>query len=301
VTARAVAAVILVVLCSSGCGGRARPDVIPLAGNPGHLIEINGHRLYFQCFGAGEPTVLLEAGYGSDHQAWDVVEPELTRTTRTCEYDRAGLGYSSAQMPKPRGPLEQLDDLDDLLDGARIEPPYVVVGHSYGGILAWMFTREHRDDVDGVVLIDSSHPQQQRRFFAFLPRPSQPEQVSPENVRLSAIPKAVGPLGTIGDTRLVVVTAGQEDTGGLPKRLADRVVQTWRELQADYAGRSTDSVHVLARYSPHAIQSNLGQPELVVAAIREVIAAARAGRKLQTCEHLFQPPGARCLSSRPGG
>jgi hypothetical protein len=93
-----------------------------------------------------------------------------------------------------------------------------------------------------------------------------------------------------------VITAGQEDTGGLPKGLAARVVRIWRELQDDYAGRSTDSVHVLARYSPHSIQSNLGQPELVVATIREVVAAARAGRELRTCEQLFRPPGAQCLS-----
>jgi pimeloyl-ACP methyl ester carboxylesterase len=301
VTARAVATLILVVLFSSACGERPRPDVIPLPGDPGHLIEVNGHRLYFRCIGAGEPTVLLEAGYGGDHHSWDVIEPELVRTTRTCEYDRAGLGFSAAERPKPRGPLEQLDDLEDLLDGARIEPPYVVVGHSYGGILAWLFAREHRDDVDGLVLLDSSHPHQQSRFLAIVPRPSQPEQVSPENVRLSTVPKAVGPLGSIGDTRLIVITAGQEETGGLPKRLAARVVRTWRELQEDYAGRSTDSVHVLARYSPHFIQGNLGQPELVIAAIREVVAAARGGRELRGCEQLFRAPGARCLSSSTGG
>jgi pimeloyl-ACP methyl ester carboxylesterase len=301
VTARAAAALILVVLCTSACGGRERPDLIPLTGDPGHLIEVNGHRLYFKCIGAGEPTLLLEAGYGSDHHAWDVVEPELVRTSRTCEYDRAGLGFSGAEQPKPRGPLEQLDDLEDLLDGARIVPPYVVVGHSYGGILAWLFTREHRDDVAGLVLVDSAHPQQQKRFLAFVPRPSQPEQVSPENVRLSGVEKAVGDLGSIGDTRLVVLTAGQEDTGDLPKRLAARVVRTWRQLQDDYAARSTDSLHVIARYSPHFIQSNLGQPELVVDAVREVVAAARAGRGLRPCERLFRPPGARCLSSPGGG
>lgn len=146
-TARAVAALILVVLFSSACGEGPRPELIPLPGDPGHLIEVNGHRLYFRCLGAGEPTVLLEAGYGSDHHSWDVIEPELARTTRTCEY----------------------------------EPPYVVAGHSYGGILAWLFAREHRDDVDGLVLLDSSHPEQQSRFLAIVPRPSQPEQVSPEN------------------------------------------------------------------------------------------------------------------------
>jgi hypothetical protein len=67
-------------------------------------------------------------------------------------------------------------------------------------------------------------------------------------------------------------------------------------MQDDYARRSTDSLHVIARYSPHFIQSNLGQPELVVRAIREVVLAARAGRELKDCRALFHPPAAKCRS-----
>jgi pimeloyl-ACP methyl ester carboxylesterase len=297
-TKAVLAAALLVVLTCSACGERRKPELLVVPGHPGHLIEINGYRLYFECLGAGKPTVILEAGYGGDHQSWDAVEPELARTTRVCSYDRAGLGLSAAEIPRRRGPFDQEDDLDDLLDGAGIDPPYVIVGHSYGGILAWLFARRHRDNVAGVVLLDSAHPKQVERFRAVLPPglSAAPSKVSPENVVFARAARDAGELGSIGDTRLVVITAGQEDLGGAPARLAERLRRVWRSLQDDYARRSSDSIHVLARYSGHFIQSNLGQPDLVVRAIREVVAAARANRPLRACRPLFRPPPALCLS-----
>jgi pimeloyl-ACP methyl ester carboxylesterase len=214
-----------------------------------------------------------------------------------CAYDRAGLGLSAGEHPRRRSPSDQLDDLDDLLADAGIEPPYVVVGHSYGGLLAWLFVRRHEDDVEGLVLLDSSHPQQLKRFRRVLPRPqpARAEEVSPENVRFSDALREAGDLGSLGDTPLVVITAGQQDPTDLPKRVAARLDHIWFALQNDYASRSTDSVHVIARYSPHAIQTNLGQPALVVRGIREVVAAAREHRPLHECRRVFRPPGARCV------
>jgi pimeloyl-ACP methyl ester carboxylesterase len=297
VTARAVAA-LTIILCTAACGGRARPELLPVPGEPGHLIEVNGHRLYFECLGTGKPTVLLEAGYGGDQRSWDAIEPELAKTTHTCEYDRFGLGLSSAEQPKRRGPFDQLEDLGDLLDGAGIDPPYIVVGHSYGGILAWFFTRRHLDSVDGLLLLDSSHPWQTKRFRAVLPKSvlAEPEQVSPENVRFSDAIDEVGEPGSIEDTRLIVMTAGQAEESDLPKQLVARLGRIWGELQGDYASRSSDSVRVIARYSGHFIQSNLGQPDLVVRAIRELVSAARADRPLRDCHRVFRPPGAACAS-----
>jgi hypothetical protein len=118
----------------------------------------------------------------------------------------------------------------------------------------------------------------------------------PENVRISAAFDEVGDPGSIGDTPLIVMTAGEVEPSYVPKRRAARLTRLWAELQNDYASRSTDSVHLIARYSGHFIQSNLGQPELVVRAIRELVAAARAGRTLRACRNVFRPPGALCVS-----
>jgi hypothetical protein len=119
--------------------------------------------------------------------------------------------------------------------------------------------------------------------------------LSPENVDFIRALREVGDPRTLGDTRLVVVTAGEEEPDGLPRQVAKRLRHAWFGLQSDYARRSTDSVHVVAQYSPHFIQSNLGQPNLVVKAIREVVLAARQNRQLHKCRVLFQAPAARCL------
>jgi hypothetical protein len=120
--------------------------------------------------------------------------------------------------------------------------------------------------------------------------------VSPENVDFDKAAAAVGDPGALEETRLIVMTAGEKEESGLPKHLADRASRIWRELQDDYARGSTDSIHVIARHSPHFIQSNLGQPDLVVQAIRELVSAARADRPLQPCRRVFRPPGALCVS-----
>jgi pimeloyl-ACP methyl ester carboxylesterase len=295
---RAVPAAALFVLLMTfvGCGGRTGPRPLPVPGEPGHLFEINGRHLYLECFGTGTPTVLLEAGYGGDHRGWTEIEPRIAKTTRVCAYDRAGLGLSSVEAPEPRAPHDQLADLDDLLEDARIDPPYIAVGHSYGGALAWFFAKRRGDDVKGIVLVDAAHPDQTRRFRAVLPKdvPMDP-QMSPENVRLSTALRQLGNPGFLGEKPLVVLTAGESQSDDHP-RLAARLDRIWRNLHDDYARRSADSIHVIAKYSAHFIQTNLGQPDLVVQAIRELVSAARDDRPLRGCRRVFAPSAALCVS-----
>jgi pimeloyl-ACP methyl ester carboxylesterase len=286
---RGAVAALLAVLSCAACGGGQGVKSRSVIGEPGRLYEVNGYELYIQCAGAGEPTVILEAGYGGDRRSWDQVEPELQGTTRVCSYDRAGLGFSSGELPKPRTIFDQLDDLDELLEDTGAEPPFVVVGHSYGGVLAWQFARRHEDDLEGVVLLDPSHPRQQ-----VLMGRENLGLSSPENVGFDRALHDARELDTLGDTPLLVVSAGPDVEAGLPERVAQRLRRVRLALHDDYARRSTDSVHVIAWYSPHAVQTNLGQPELVVRGIREVVFAARAGRHLRRCRVLFRPPAARC-------
>ena len=282
---RGAAAALLLVLGCAACGGGHEVKSHSVIGEPGRIYEVNGHQLYIQCLGAGKPNVILEAGYGADRRSWDQVEPELQRTTRVCSYDRAGLGFSSSELPEPRTIFDQLDDLDELLRDAGADPPYVVVGHSYGGVLAWQFARRHRDDVKGVVLLDPAHP---GRRFAIEP--------SPENVVFDRALRDSRDLGSLNDTPLLVVSGGPavEAEQELPPRFAEHARRVRLALHDDYARRSSDSVHVIAWYSPHEVQTNLGQPELVLKGIREVVLAARAGRTLKDCRALFHPPAARC-------
>jgi pimeloyl-ACP methyl ester carboxylesterase len=273
-------------LSCAACGGGQEVKSRAVIGEPGRLYEVNGHPLYIQCLGAGKPTVILEAGYGGDRRSWDQIEPELRKTTRVCSYDRAGLGFSGGEEPEPRTVFDQLDDLDELLDDVGADAPYVVVGHSYGGVLAWQFARRHGGDVKGVVLLDPTHP----RMRFSIPG----DLSSPENVAFKLALRDARDLGSLGDTPLLVVSGGPDVEADVPGPFVRRARHLRLTSHDDYARRSTNSLHVVAWYSPHAVQTNLGQPELVVKGIREVARAARQGRHLKDCETLFRPPAARC-------
>ena len=303
------ALVALACVCAACSGSHsAKPQKVP--GEPGLWLKVHGHRMYYECAGHGSPTVVLEAGLGGDHRSWLFVEPELEKTTRTCSYDRAGLGVSTADGQHRTG-KDQVEDLHALLDEAGIAPPYILVGHSYGGILVHEFASDHRKDVAGLVLVDSSHPLQARRFLAALGPPRRGESrirrelrsflrqtpSNTEHLDLRASFAEAEKAGPIGNAPLVVITAGQAIDPSVPPKLKRLLDTTWLSLQDDLARLSSNSIHVIATRSTHAVMAPTGQPDLVLAAIRAVVKAVRTGRPLAPCRELFSPPGTKCVSS----
>jgi pimeloyl-ACP methyl ester carboxylesterase len=127
---------------------------------PGQLVDVGGHRLHINCTGAGSPTVVIEAGLGDWSTGWGFVQPEVAKTTRVCTYDRAGLGWSEPG-PLPRDAAQFARELHSLLQNANIPGPYVMVGHSLGGLPVQVFAHDHPSEVAGVVLVDSMYPGQQ--------------------------------------------------------------------------------------------------------------------------------------------
>ncbi len=125
----------------------------------------DGRRLAMRCSGKGAPTVIMEAGFGGSSLAWARVQARVAKTTRVCAYDRAGYGLSDVG-PMPRDGAAVVRDLDAALKRARIKGPYVLVGHSAGGLYVRLFAARRRDDVVGMVLADPSIEHQDRRFAA---------------------------------------------------------------------------------------------------------------------------------------
>ncbi|HXH24003.1 MAG TPA: alpha/beta fold hydrolase, partial [Vicinamibacterales bacterium] len=105
---------------------------------PGELISIGTHRLHLNRQGSGRPVVVFDAALGASSLSWTLVQPEVARLTRTCAYDRAGFGWSEAG-PLPRTAGRIADELHALLHAAGEPPPYVLVGHSYGGLVTRIF------------------------------------------------------------------------------------------------------------------------------------------------------------------
>jgi pimeloyl-ACP methyl ester carboxylesterase len=126
---------------------------------PGKLVNINGHQLHIQSVGTGSPTVILEAGLCAMSSVWGWIQPEVAKFTRVISYDRAGLGWSEPDNA-PFTALHVARQLHNLLQTSGIESPYVLVGHSMGGLLARMFAGQYPDNVAGMVLVDASHPDQ---------------------------------------------------------------------------------------------------------------------------------------------
>ncbi len=122
---------------------------------PGEMVDVGGYSLHINCVGQGSPTVVLDAGSGEFSAQWVRVQRQVSDTTRVCAYDRAGMGWS--QMgPDPRDAKQITSELHTLLKGAGIESPYVLVGHSFGGMYMQTYAARYPDEVAGVALVDSS-------------------------------------------------------------------------------------------------------------------------------------------------
>jgi pimeloyl-ACP methyl ester carboxylesterase len=132
---------------------------------PGQLIDVGGYKLHLHCTGpanSGSPTVILEAGAGMASPSWAWIQSAVGETTRVCAYDRAGYGWSEPG-PTPRDARQVVHELHTLLGRAAIAGPYVLVGHSIGGMYVRVYTAQYPDEVVGLVLVDSSHPDQLTR------------------------------------------------------------------------------------------------------------------------------------------
>jgi len=130
---------------------------------PGAFVQVGDHRLHLYCEGTGSPTVVFDSGLGSSSLDWSRVQPDVAQLTRACVYDRAGYGWSDPG-PGPRDSATIVRELQELLGHAGVAPPYVLVGHSFGGFNVRLFASEHPEETAALVLIDSSHEQQFERF-----------------------------------------------------------------------------------------------------------------------------------------
>ena len=125
---------------------------------PGRLIDVGGFRLHLYCAGSGSPAVVMDAALGGSSISWSLIQPDIASVTRACSYDRAGFGWSDAG-PMPRTAGRMADELYVLLERAGVAPPFVLVGHSFGGLVMRIFAARHRDKVAGLVLVDPAHPE----------------------------------------------------------------------------------------------------------------------------------------------
>ncbi|WP_194845015.1 alpha/beta hydrolase [Candidatus Rhabdochlamydia porcellionis] len=130
---------------------------------PGKLVDLGGYSLHISCIGEGDQTVVLEAGHAGNSLEWALVQSEVSKFTRVCSYDRAGYGWSE-ESPYPRTSDQVVLELHELLTKAQIPKPYILVGHSLGGVNVRLYAHQYPDEVSGIILVDSSHEDQEARL-----------------------------------------------------------------------------------------------------------------------------------------
>jgi pimeloyl-ACP methyl ester carboxylesterase len=286
------------------------------------LVDIGGRSLYLECRGQGSPTVILESGAGGRADVWsrDLEEPEGARTmvlpgvaafTRVCAYDRPGTlternpsldpdgplfsPSRSDPVPQPRTTQDRVNDLHALLGAAGIPGPYVLVGHSAGGLVVRLYASAYPDEVVGMVLLDSTHEDVWLRFQEAL-APDQWAEFEALTVTnqelLDAYPEAeqwyTAPLAddaTTGQVRqarkdaplhpmpLVVLAHGIPFADPFPGWPSYKMEGIMFALQQDLSKLVPDARLIVATESGHNIHQD--QPELVIDAVQQVVAAVR--------------------------
>ena len=126
---------------------------------PGQMVDVGGYCLHIHSMGEGSPTVVLESALGGSSLSWALVRSDVAKFTCACSYDRAGIGWSDAD-PMPRTAQRIVNELHTLLTNARTKGPYVLVGHSFGGLAVRLYAAQYPEEVVGMVLVDPTHPSQ---------------------------------------------------------------------------------------------------------------------------------------------
>lgn len=276
---------------------------------PGQMVDVGGYRLHINCAGAGGPTVVIEAGWGDWSASWSSwVHPEVAKTTKVCVYDRAGMGWSEPG-PLPRTAERFVSELHTLLHNAHVQGPYVLVGHSSGGLTMRLFAHAYAAEVAGVVLIDSMNPKEAKstgtatppqanghtsnlslytlparlglmRLFAGPLQLSEgfSPKVANAYVARSVTPRAVQTTLDEGQGMpQSLVQAGAVTTfGAIPLIVLTRgkgADQDWQKFQTDLLHLSPNSHQMIADQSGHNVQ--LDQPEAAVGAIVTMVKQIR--------------------------
>lgn len=273
---------------------------------PGIMVELGSHRLHIHCTGEGSPAVVFESGLGGTSLDWSRVQPAVSAFTRACSYDRAGYGWSEPG-PSPRHAVRLAAELDRLLLFAGVPPPYVLVGHSFGGLTVRILAARREQMVTGLVLVDAVHERQfqhmkaagvhtptaptGRRFVITNPGivpEGLPESVKPLARRLAAMPKAVrtlygelewmrtsawqvGSIHRVPDAPVIVLSRGPRSGDASSESI--RLDGAWLDLQQHLAGSMNDGALRVVGDSGHHI--HLDRPEQVVAAVRALVDAVR--------------------------
>ena len=252
-------------------------------------ISVGDHELDFIRAGSGGPAIIFEVGLGDSLDTWASFVPRVGAYTTAIAYSRAGFGRSESGS-LDHSARSEVADLHAMLHRAGVAPPYILVGRSYGGLLARLYTSLYPTDVVGLVLVDGTHEQQVKRWGAIDPRypaqfraffdsllatlpPGAQAGETRETVRIQAAGTVEG-LKPLPDIPIAVITSMKADPAAAYINGTPRGHEEWRAMHDEWFLRSSNGEHITTTQSGHGIEAD--EPQLVLDAIRFVFDRARS-------------------------
>ena len=265
----------------------------PAAAPAPELLRVGQYGVQASSLGAGRYTVIFESGFGRDLNVWRHVAPAIAASNKVFTYSRSGHGRSEARPGTPTV-ASRTDELEQLIAAAGLRPPFVLVGHSYGGFLIRSYAARHPGQVAGMVFVDPSDEHQNvelrkldpagvdsdtRLLAQFMPPKLQPELGQVQAILDSGKLELAGPLP---DVPVALLTSVQRRAKPELFLETPAAVEVWRDLHARFFRGFRSGSHVVTPHSGHNIHQE--QPQLVIDAIGQVIAAAETARTLREKE-----------------
>lgn len=270
----------------------------------GRLVEAAGVKSHIYCVGSGIPTVIFVSGLGETYDSWSKVQPETSRSTKACSYDRAGLGWSDPG-PAPRDIDRIVTELHNLLLASDNPPPYLLVGHSLGGGVIRVFTALHQDEVAGLIMVDALHPDFLKRMQLdawdenMLRTAKWMQRVAPfgiarlegrcvmdhrpliqcanfwktfvgEREALAASVRQVEAVTSLGAKPLIVLSRDPDPAVGWGTAENRKI---WEEMQEELPRLSSEGQQIIVKRATHYIQDD--RPDAVIEAISRMLKAVR--------------------------
>ncbi|MFJ8238699.1 alpha/beta fold hydrolase [Bacillus tropicus] len=233
-------------------------------------IQVDDFKMYSKVFQGKklQPVIIMEAGYGDYSKAWDHIAEGLTEYGTVLTYDRAGLG-KSGNSSKRRISSEMIKELRSCLEKLQLKPPYIFIGHSFGGINARLFTTFYPENMMGVVLVDST-PENYKEAFLPIMSPEFQEAYYKQFVHESSYEEFMFSLGeadkhcqSMRNIPLIVLAAGKKAF------YLQEAQMKWLQLQEELLRLSSNHKFVIAERSGHYIQKD--EPHYIIDAIKWII------------------------------
>lgn len=236
---------------------------------PGQKLDIGGIELYYELLGKNNegPTLVFDSGYGFTLENWNSIKDDVSKFSKMFIYDRAGIGRSEWDN-RPRHSQQSVENLRVLLKKAGVKSPYVLVGHSFGGLNVRLFASTYPEEVAGVVLLDSCHEDQNKILPSLFTKEVQEDYYNQFTLEgsLHEVEESLEQARTsksLGNIPLIVVTGGLQ-----PFHTAESMA-AWMKFQRELANLSTNKKHIIVEDAGHAI--HIDRPQIVINVIRDML------------------------------